>query len=157
MSDPTTAGPAFRVSILGEQQTESYERVYAQLDAENREWDVRMATSTDGEDWQWGGVWSLATLGDLRIGLISYSAAGATAQFDYVRTYAMGGAERAFPASWPIPMPYGLADGREELMPRDDNSMILDLELRPQDEELGRVWMRDTYVNRFEVDGEIHT
>jgi hypothetical protein len=39
-------------------------------------------------------------------------------------------------------------------MPRDDNSMILDLELRPQDAELGRVWMRDTYVNRFEVDGE---
>ena len=32
MSTPTTAGPAFRVSILGEQQTESYERVYAQLD-----------------------------------------------------------------------------------------------------------------------------
>jgi hypothetical protein len=26
--------------------------------------------------------------------------------------------------------------------------------LRPQDAELGRVWMRDTYVNRFEVDGE---
>lgn len=129
-------------------------RLYAQLDEENGEWDVRMASSTDGADWQWGGSWSLATLGDLRIGLVSYSAAGATAQFDYVRTYAMGGAERAFPASWPIPMPYGLADGREELMPRDDNSMILDLELRPQDAELGRVWMRDTYVNRFEVDGE---
>lgn len=129
-------------------------RLYAQLDEANGEWDVRMASSVDGTDWQWGGVWSMPTLGDLRIGLVSYNAAGATAEFDYLRTYAMGGVERAFPASWPIPMPYGGADGRAELMPRADNSMILDLELRPQDEADGRIWMRDTYVNRFEVDGE---
>ncbi len=58
-----------------------------------------------------------------------------------------------FPPAWPDPQPYGAADGRRELMPREDNSMILDLERRPHDAELGRVWMRDTYVNRFEVDG----
>ena len=33
MGNPTTAGPVFRVSILGEQQTEAYEQVYAQLDS----------------------------------------------------------------------------------------------------------------------------
>lgn len=129
-------------------------RLYAQLDDVNHEWDVRMASSTDGETWQWGGAWSFDTLGDLRIGLVSMNATGATAAFDYVRTYAMGGAQRAFPTSRPVPMPYGLADGRETLAPAEHNSMILDLELRPQDAEQGRVWMRDTYVNRFEVDGE---
>lgn len=147
---PVAHGPMFGAAPA----ETTWLRLYAQLDDANREWDVRMATSVDGEHWQWGGVWSMPTLGDLRIGLVSYNAPGATARFDYLRTYAMGGAERAFATSWPVPMPYGLADGREELMPRDDNSMILDLELRPQDEELGRVWMRDTYVNRFEVDGE---
>ncbi|GGI48257.1 beta-xylosidase [Agromyces flavus] len=129
-------------------------RLYAQLDEAAGEWDVRMASSTDGDDWQWGGSWTVPVLGDLRIGLVSMNAPGATATFDYFRTYEMGGEPSAFPASWPVPMPYGAADGREELMPDEDNSMILDLELRPQDAELGRVWMRDTYVNRFEVDGE---
>mgnify|MGYP000371515000 FL=1 len=129
-------------------------RLYAQVDEANDEWDVRMASSTDGEDWQWGGVWSFPVLGDLRIGLVSMNATGATAEFDYVRTYDMGGDAVAYPASWPQPMPYGTADDRAELAPNAENSMVLDLELRPQDEELGRVWMRDTYVNRFEVDGE---
>jgi|GEM_PF-2200327 len=59
-----------------------------------------------------------------------------------------------YPDNWPDLEPYGTADQRSEITPREDNSMILDLELRPQDEELGRVWIRDTYVNRFEVDGE---
>ncbi|MHA4820444.1 glycoside hydrolase family protein, partial [Streptomyces aculeolatus] len=47
----------------------------------------------------------------------------------------------------------GLADTRADLWPRDDNSFVLPLELRPCDEDLGRVWMRDTYVNCFHVDG----
>ncbi|WP_409047739.1 family 43 glycosylhydrolase [Microbacterium sp. HA-8] len=157
MERPTTTPPTAVANgpMFGAAPAETtWLRLYAQLDADNGEWDVRMASSTDGENWQWGGVWSMATRGDLRIGLVSMNAPGATAEFDYVRTYAMGGDARAFPASWPIPMSYGAADGRSELMPRDDNSMLLDLELRPQDEELGRVWMRDTYVNTFEVEGE---
>ncbi|MGV9767965.1 family 43 glycosylhydrolase [Microbacterium sp. NPDC003461] len=64
-----------------------------------------------------------------------------------------GGNGGRWPENWPDPEPYGLADVREELWPREDNSMILPLELRPRDEELGRVWMRDTYVNCFVVDG----
>ncbi|MFW6692312.1 family 43 glycosylhydrolase [Streptomyces sp. MAR4 CNX-425] len=55
--------------------------------------------------------------------------------------------------NWPDPEPYGLADTRADLWPREDNSFVLDLQLRPRDEELGRVWMRDTYVNCFDVGG----
>ncbi|HEY6800667.1 MAG TPA: family 43 glycosylhydrolase, partial [Agromyces sp.] len=154
---PTTTPPTAVAAapMFGAAPAETtWVRLYSQLDEEHGEFDVRMASSTDGEHWQWGGVWSLPVQGDLRIGLVSMNAPGATAEFDYVRTYDMGGEPSAFPASWSIPMPYGAADGREELTPNEENSMILDLELRPQDAELGRVWMRDTYVNRFEVDGE---
>ncbi|MEO3761957.1 family 43 glycosylhydrolase [Streptomyces sp. B5E4] len=57
------------------------------------------------------------------------------------------------PGNWPDPEPYGLADTRADLWPRDDNSFVLPLELRPRDEERGVVWMRDTYVNCFDVGG----
>ncbi|TQL70647.1 glycosyl hydrolase family 43 [Nocardioides albertanoniae] len=60
---------------------------------------------------------------------------------------------RRHPPSWPDLEPYGLADTRPDLWPRDDNSFILPLELRPRDEERGQVWIRDTYVNCFVVDG----
>ncbi|GAA2340197.1 family 43 glycosylhydrolase [Dactylosporangium salmoneum] len=60
---------------------------------------------------------------------------------------------RPYPENWPALEPYGLADTRQDLWPREDNSFVLPLELRPRDEALGRVWMRDTYVNCFDVDG----
>ncbi|TDO69208.1 glycosyl hydrolase family 43 [Kribbella sp. VKM Ac-2571] len=60
---------------------------------------------------------------------------------------------RRYPAAWPELEPYGAADTRLDLWPRDDNSFVLPLELRPRDEELGRVWMRDTYVNCVTIDG----
>ena len=60
---------------------------------------------------------------------------------------------RRCPANWPDLEPYGLADTRLDLWPRDENSFILPLELRPRDEERGLAWMRDTYVNCFVVDG----
>ena len=58
-----------------------------------------------------------------------------------------------YPSNWPDLDPYGLADTRLDLWPREDNSFILPLELRPRDEQRGQVWMRDTYVNCFIVDG----
>ncbi|WBB62355.1 family 43 glycosylhydrolase [Streptomyces sp. WMMC500] len=64
-----------------------------------------------------------------------------------------GGGEGGNPGNWPDPEPYGLADTRADLWPREDNSFVLPLELRPRDEEIGRVWMRDTYVNCFDVGG----
>lgn len=60
---------------------------------------------------------------------------------------------QAHPPNWPDAEPYGTADTRQDLWPRDDNSCVLDLELRPRDEELRRIWIRDTYVNCFVIDG----
>ncbi|WP_413811436.1 family 43 glycosylhydrolase [Streptomyces sp. OE57] len=62
-------------------------------------------------------------------------------------------APRRYPSNWPELNPYGLADTRPDLWPREDNSFILPLEPRPRDRERGLVWMRDTYVNCFVVDG----
>ena len=61
--------------------------------------------------------------------------------------------DTAAPSNWPALEPYGLADTRPDLWPRKDNSFVLPLELRPRDKERGLVWMRDTYVNCFVVDG----
>ncbi|MFD7919416.1 family 43 glycosylhydrolase [Streptomyces sp. NPDC059740] len=58
-----------------------------------------------------------------------------------------------YPSNHPGLEPYGLADVRADLWPRADNSFVLPLELRPRDRARGRVWMRDTYVNCFEVEG----
>ena len=64
-------------------------RLYARADVANGEYEVRMASSTDGETWRWGGVWTLPDDKDLRIGLVAMNTPGATARFDYVRTHAM--------------------------------------------------------------------
>lgn len=64
-------------------------RLYVRHDVVHDEYDVRMASSTDGERWEWGGTWSLSDQGDLRIGLVSMNTGGATAEFDYVHTYDM--------------------------------------------------------------------
>ncbi|GAA4700643.1 family 43 glycosylhydrolase [Promicromonospora umidemergens] len=64
-------------------------RLYAHEDVANGEHEIRMASSTDGETWRWGGVWTLPNDQDLRIGLVAMNTPGATARFDYVRTYAM--------------------------------------------------------------------
>lgn len=66
---------------------------------------------------------------------------------------AHGATSRRYPPNWPDPAPYGVADTRADLWPREDNSFVLPLELRPRDKERGTVWMRDTYVNCFVVDG----
>jgi len=67
--------------------------------------------------------------------------------------WAQPAAATRYPANWPDPEPYGVADTRPDLWPRDDNSFVLPLELRPRDQERGQVWIRDTYVNCFVVDG----
>ncbi|MBO8191765.1 family 43 glycosylhydrolase [Streptomyces oryzae] len=60
---------------------------------------------------------------------------------------------RRYPSNRPGLSSYGLADTGSDLWPREDNSFILPLELRPRDKERGRVWIRDTYVNCFLVNG----
>ncbi|MFE6288092.1 family 43 glycosylhydrolase [Streptomyces sp. NPDC057877] len=66
---------------------------------------------------------------------------------------APGQPSRTYPPNWPDAEPYGVADARTDLWPREDNSFVLPLELRPRDRESGKVWMRDTYVNCFTVGG----
>ncbi|WP_220503727.1 family 43 glycosylhydrolase [Microbispora sp. H13382] len=75
---PMFGGPAAQTTWL---------RLLYHYDEENGEHDVRMASSTDGTHWIWGGSWSLPRTGPVRIGLISMNTAGATATFDYLRTY----------------------------------------------------------------------
>ncbi|MGP3991564.1 family 43 glycosylhydrolase [Streptomyces sp. 3N207] len=60
---------------------------------------------------------------------------------------------RRYPSNRSDLSPYGLADTGSDLWPREDNSFILPLELRARDKERGRVWIRDTYVNCFVVNG----
>ncbi|MGY1806936.1 family 43 glycosylhydrolase [Blastococcus sp. SYSU D00669] len=61
--------------------------------AANGERLLQASTSTDGETWVVGGVWTLPEGSDLRIGLVSHgrtdpAQAAATSQFDYLRVYA---------------------------------------------------------------------
>ncbi|NLU68293.1 family 43 glycosylhydrolase [Streptomyces sp. HNM0574] len=58
-----------------------------------------------------------------------------------------------YPPNRPELEPYGLAETDKDLWPREDNSFLLPLETRAGEEEAGRVWIRDTYVNCFQVDG----
>lgn len=86
---PVFAGPMFG----GPPAATTWLRLRYTADAENDAHDVRMASSTDGEHWTWGGSWSLPRVDGrpLRIGLVSMNTAGATAGFDYVRTYRNAG------------------------------------------------------------------
>jgi Glycosyl hydrolases family 43 len=52
-------------------------------------------------------------------------------------------------------LPYGATLDDPALALTPHNSQVLALELRPQDQALGRVWMRDTYVNCFKVGGVV--
>ncbi len=83
---------------------------------------------------------------------VTGSVAAATLPATTVQASPGSAPAQRYPPRWPEPEPYGVADTRLDLWPRDDNSFILPLELRPRDEELGRPWMRDTYVNYFAVD-----
>ncbi|MFK0168912.1 family 43 glycosylhydrolase [Streptomyces sp. NPDC090306] len=62
-------------------------RLTHHLDTANNEHEVRASTSRDGVHWSASGVWTLPVKGSLRIGLIALNKSGATARFDYVRTY----------------------------------------------------------------------
>ncbi|ROO84311.1 glycosyl hydrolase family 43 [Actinocorallia herbida] len=79
-SGPMFGGPAASVLWL--------RLAYTQVDGQNR---VRAASSTDGAHWTWAGSWSTPYRTAPRIGLISLNLPGATAKFDYVRTYELAG------------------------------------------------------------------
>ncbi|HEX2157938.1 MAG TPA: family 43 glycosylhydrolase [Actinomycetes bacterium] len=62
-------------------------RLSHRIDPANGEHEFRAASSRDGRNWTWGGVWTLPADTQPRIGLISHGGAGAVAEFDYVRIY----------------------------------------------------------------------
>ncbi len=80
----TFAGPMFG----GPATPTEWLRLAYHYDAATNSNDVRMASSTDGVTWEWGGAWSFPRGGPLKLGLVSMNTAGATGTFDYVRTYA---------------------------------------------------------------------
>lgn len=87
---PTTTPPtavAYGPMFGGPAADTLWLRLSYHHDTPGAEHEVRAATSTDGEHWTWTGVWTLPAEQALRIGLVSMNTAGATAQFDYVRTY----------------------------------------------------------------------
>ncbi|MCL2551371.1 MAG: family 43 glycosylhydrolase [Actinomycetia bacterium] len=87
------------------------------------------------------------------VGSLGMAARAAAASPAELTAPAAPPASGRYPSNWPDLQPYGLADTRTDLWPREDNSFVLPLELRPRDEELGRVWMRDFYVNCFRAGG----
>lgn len=88
---PTTTPPtpvAYGPMFGGPPASTLWMRMSYQAVTVRDETEVRAATSTDGVHWVRAGVWTLPSVSDLRIGLAGMNTAGATARFDYVRTYA---------------------------------------------------------------------
>lgn len=73
--------------VVGPPAETTWLRIQHTTDPVDGEHEFRAATSRDGETWIWGGVWTYPADTDWRIGLVSMSGAGATAEFDYVRVY----------------------------------------------------------------------
>jgi arabinan endo-1,5-alpha-L-arabinosidase len=71
-------GPPTRVTWL---------RLSHRIDPANGEHEFRAASSRNGRDWVWGGVWTLPAEPAPRIGLVSMGGAGATVEFRYFRVH----------------------------------------------------------------------
>ncbi|HEX2728256.1 MAG TPA: family 43 glycosylhydrolase [Rubrobacteraceae bacterium] len=89
---PFAGGLSFGGMLVGPPSDTTWLRLAHQVDPENGEHEYRAATSRDGEDWVWGGVWTLPAEADPRIGLLSLGRApddpnAATSEFDYFRVY----------------------------------------------------------------------
>ncbi|MGH2945342.1 MAG: family 43 glycosylhydrolase [Solirubrobacteraceae bacterium] len=85
---PTTGDQAFYGPMyVGPPAETMWLRLHHRFDAAEDEHELRAATSTDGERWVWGGVWTLDGELDPEIGLVTLGPAGATAHFDHLRVY----------------------------------------------------------------------
>ena len=74
-------------SYVGPPAGTMWMRIIHTVDKVNGEDEYRAATSRDGVTWVYGATWVLGTGTSARIALVSLNAPGATAKFDYVRTY----------------------------------------------------------------------
>ncbi|GII00576.1 hypothetical protein Pta02_25840 [Planobispora takensis] len=78
---------AYGGTIVGPPAEETWLRLVHRVDRRDGEHELRAATSRDGRNWVYGGVWTLPADAGLRVGLISLGGAGATAEFDYFRLH----------------------------------------------------------------------
>jgi hypothetical protein len=74
-------------SIVGPPDETTWLRLTHRTDRHNGEHELRAWSSRDGETWVKGGVWTLPAGEHLSVGLVSHGGEGATAAFDYFRTY----------------------------------------------------------------------
>jgi arabinan endo-1,5-alpha-L-arabinosidase len=74
-------------TIVGPPAETTWLRITHRTDPDNGEHELRAWSSRDGATWEKGGVWTLPAGSDVRVGLVSHGGAGATAAFDYLRTY----------------------------------------------------------------------
>jgi hypothetical protein len=74
-------------TIVGPPAATTWLRITHRVDPANGEHELRAWSSTDGQNWVRGGVWTLPAASDIQVGLTSHGGAGATASFDYVRLY----------------------------------------------------------------------
>jgi hypothetical protein len=74
-------------SIVGPPAETTWLRLTHRTDRRSGEHELRAWSSRDGSTWVKGGVWTLPADADLKVGLVSHGGEGATAAFDYFRTY----------------------------------------------------------------------
>jgi arabinan endo-1,5-alpha-L-arabinosidase len=86
---PFAGGISFGGMLVGPPSDTTWLRLSHRTDPENGEHEYRAATSRDGENWVWGGVWTLPADTEPRIGLVSHGGdtPQATSEFDYFRVY----------------------------------------------------------------------
>lgn len=88
---PFATGLSFGGMLVGPPSDTTWLRLAHSVDPENGEHEFRAATSRDGQNWIWGGTWTLPADTEPRIGLISLGKSPgdqtATAEFDYFRVY----------------------------------------------------------------------
>jgi arabinan endo-1,5-alpha-L-arabinosidase len=84
---PFADGTSYGGMAVGTPAPVTWLRLSHRIDPANGEHEFRAASSRDGRNWTWGGVWTLPAGTSPRIGLISHGGAGAVAEFDYFRIY----------------------------------------------------------------------
>ncbi|WP_225755580.1 family 43 glycosylhydrolase [Actinotalea sp. Marseille-Q4924] len=80
-------------TIIGPPSDTTWLRLTRTTDAAGEQ-EVQASTSTDGETWVHGGVWTFPADADIRIGLLAHGNQGgdpATAEFDYLRVHGTAG------------------------------------------------------------------
>ena len=88
---PFAGGLSFGGMLIGPPADTTWLRLAHRVDPANGEHEFRAATSRDGENFVWGGTWTLPAETEPRIGLLSLGRApndpAATSRFDYFRVY----------------------------------------------------------------------